>query len=148
LKINALTSLLQTTRSTAETAPARSSGAARLNAEGIPNTGKVMQIMRNYDLHNISYGELEQMSRELEKAGAIPDGRLLDYLPPPEGAFTMTGQGLAFADPGKTDFLRNLDHHLAYIEKYQASDFHSIFQVRRMADFYHNLDALGSAGKR
>jgi hypothetical protein len=148
MKIHALTSLFPATRNTAETAPARSSGAAGRYAEGMPNTGKVTQIMRNYDLHNMSYGELEKMTRELEKAGAIPDGHLLDYLPPPQGEFTMTGQGLAFADSGKTDFLRNLDNHLAYVEKYQASDFHTVFQVRRMADFYHNLDALESAGKR
>lgn len=107
------------------------------------STNQAAQIVRKYDLHNISYSEVEKMSMELQRAGVIPDGQLLDYLPPPEGQFSMKDGKLVFDGGEKHDFLKSLNNHLAYVEQHQA-DFSTIIQVRRMVDFYRNLDALGA----
>lgn len=109
---------------------------------GFESTEKAKEIMQRYNLHDLSYSELTKLGMELEKAGVIPKGHLIEYVPPPQGQFKMQGGNLVFDDFGKHDFMKNLEDHLAYAEKYQASDFSTIFHVRRMVDFYHNLDAL------
>lgn len=146
MKINAYTAALPIDQVSqrANSSKATSIGAKAAETVSIDNTSKAAQIMQNYDLHNISYSDVTEMATELHKAGAIPGGNLLDYLPPPEGEFKMQNGSLVFDGHGKKDFIKALDDHLAYVEKNQASDFSTIFQVRRMVNFYHNLDVLGT----
>lgn len=146
MKINAFTALstIDQVSNRTGTQKVANTGANTREAVSIDNTDKAAQIMQKYDLHNISYSEVTKMATELQEAGAIPGGKLLDFLPLPQGEYKMQNGSLVFDDHGKYDFIKALDDHLAYVEKNQASDFSTVFQVRRMANFYHNLDALGS----
>ncbi|GAB2861665.1 hypothetical protein GCM10027277_32980 [Pseudoduganella ginsengisoli] len=137
MRINAYTAIPQYTTSQ------KAAGRTVAETGSAESTNKAAQIMQKYNLRDISYADVTTMMMDLHKAGAIPGGNLLDYLPPPEGEFKMQGGNLVSVDTGKSNFLHRLDSHLAYVEQNQASDFSTIFQVRRMAGFFHNLDALG-----
>lgn len=131
----------QSTKSAAA-AMSLSAGNATVPASGFESIEKAKEIMQRYNLHDLSYADLTKLGMELEQAGVIPKGHLIEYVPPPQGQFKMEGGNLVFDGSGKHDFMQNLQDHLAYAEKYQASDFSTIFHIRRMVDFYYNLDGL------
>lgn len=147
MKINAYTGLSTIDQIDVRSDPqkATSKGASAAETVSIDSTNKAALVMQKYNLHNISYSEVTNMAMELQKAGAIPAGNILDYLPPPQGEFKMQNGTLLSDNHGKSDFIKSLDDHLAYVEKNQASDFSTIFQIRRMVNFYHILDSLESA---
>jgi hypothetical protein len=146
MKISAYTALstIDLVNAKTDAKKASSNGITAAEPVSIDSTNKAAQIMQKYNLHNISYSEVTNLAMDLQKTGAIPGGNLLDYLPPPEGQFKMQNGTLVSDNHGKGDFIKALDDHLAYVEKNQASDFSTLFQVRRMVNFYHNLDSLGS----
>lgn len=44
--------------------------------------GKVAEIVERYNLRNISYTDLQSMTKELMDAGALQPSQMIDFLPP------------------------------------------------------------------
>lgn len=111
---------------------------------------KATHIMRNYDLHNMAYPEVVKMGRELNNAGVITDGQML-MMSAPGGEHLKLVDGKTVFDSNeknivyeKKDYLKNQELHLAYVEKYQASDISTITHVKSLVNLLHNLDALNA----
>ena len=148
MQIASVISPIQVSQASMQAAPATVATTAQKVTESVnlETAGKAKQTMEKYDLHNISYGEVNVMVKELADAGVISEGHLLDYTSLPDGEFNYVDGKVAFLNSAyeKKDFLKNLDDHLAYVETYQASDISTVTHMRRMVNLFHNLDALSA----
>ncbi len=68
-------------RSISVTVDSSDSGAQRLQRMA-EKGGKVAEIVDRYNLRNISYTDLQTMTKELMAAGALKESEMLDFLPP------------------------------------------------------------------
>ena len=83
------------------------------------------EIMRRYDLHNVSYDEVTGMGRELFDAGAITGEELMDLTAPYFEVFDSKLNRLT--DTGaRRDYLGDLQKGLEFQKRSAASDRKSI----------------------
>ena len=76
--------------SVAENTASKTSESASPKAEADPQAA-ARSIMTHYDLRNITYKEMEALGRELVAAGALPEDKLLDFIPLPSGQIRVDG---------------------------------------------------------
>lgn len=146
MDITSPTSLVQVAQLTqTSTATTRISAPERKEARGanLDKADKAAQIMKNYDLHNITYKEKGKMAGELYEAGVIT-GEQRMMMTAPQGRHIMVNGSLVFDDYGKKDYLKESELALAFAEKNQASDIRSLTYMRTMDNLLHNLDTLRS----
>lgn len=146
MDITSPTSLVQVAQLTqTSTATTRISAPERKEARGanLDKADKAAQIMKNYDLHNITYQEKGKMAGELYEAGVIT-GEQRMMMTAPQGRHIMVNGSLVFDDYGKKDYLKESELALAFAEKNQASDIRSLTYMRTMDNLLHNLDTLRS----
>lgn len=81
-----------------------SSAATQLKSDGVVDDASVAKsnqsvnlqadaksIMAKYDLTHITYGEMAKLGKELVDAGALPEDKLLDFIPLEPGRISMDG---------------------------------------------------------
>ena len=118
----------------------------------LDKSGNGKQVMKQYDLHNISYPEIVKMGRDLYNAGVINGEQMLmitapggEHLKLVDGkAKLLTSDEMKEVRYEKKDYLKNQELHLAQVEKYQASDFSTVKYARNLVNVLHNLEALAS----
>ena len=78
------TSLLKAAagRALSGTTDSNSAASAKRLQEMADKGGKVADIVDRYNLRNISYTDLQAMTKELMGAGALKETEMLDFLPP------------------------------------------------------------------
>jgi hypothetical protein len=69
-----------------------------LGAELVPNNTQQVNlqtdaksIMAKYDLTHITYGDMAKLGKELVDAGALPENKLLDFIPLEPGRISIDG---------------------------------------------------------
>ncbi|MBI3283510.1 MAG: hypothetical protein HYZ65_01480 [Burkholderiales bacterium] len=148
MKIDSVISSIQVSQNNRQAVPATAATVQKVaETVSLEKADQATQIMKKYDLHNISHPEIGSMIMELYKAGVIPEDHLLDFTEPSwqndELWFATTGKVVKSNPNEKIDYIARVDLMLAAAERDQMSE-SSVNYARKFANFFHNLDALNA----
>ncbi|MBI3283511.1 MAG: hypothetical protein HYZ65_01485 [Burkholderiales bacterium] len=150
MQIASVISSIQISQAGRQAAPTKDIVTAQKTAEtvSLETADQATQIMKNYDLNNISHSEVVEMTGKLHDAGVITFFQMAMLNAPPIESFLKLVDGKTVIDNSdekevfskKIDFLKNMELGLASAEK--EGDVSSINVMRDLVNLLHNLDAL------
>lgn len=70
-----------------------------------PNA-QATEVFQRYNLRSISFADMEQLGRELVAAGALPQDKLLDFIPLRPGGIRVDGGHASFAADVPVDMIQ------------------------------------------
>lgn len=106
------------------------------------------EIMKDYDLKNISYSSLEEMGGKLRDSGVISDYEFLIILAPPSATMPDNAVNILEGEVGRSDvttshnMITHLEKMLEMQKEFNASDKKSIEIAQRRVDLIHYLNNL------
>lgn len=152
MQINSITSSTQLIQTDSKKTTSTNAVAASITSASVQldTMNKASQIMKNFDLHDISHTEVLQMSRELHEAGVISFFQMAMFSAPPiesslklvdgKTVFDRSDENVVFSK--KIDFLNNIELGLSSAE--ENGDESSISVMKTMVNILHNLEATRS----
>lgn len=128
------------------TASSSDSGAQRLQRMA-EKGGKLAEIVDRYNLRNISYTDLQAMTRELMAAGALKESEMLDYLPPSTEYSSLDGSRNVDWNAPK-DYIKLVEQQINAQENGFATDASTLKYLKYQLELMQRFErpALGNGG--
>ena len=111
-----------------------------VNAE---KSSAAKDILADYDLHNISWNEINTLGRKLYDAGVFDGEQMLNFSAPHFGKFN----GVSLSADEKIDYPATLGQAIASVKRSNPSDVKSIQHLEKVEQMLLNLLSLQSGSK-
>lgn len=88
-----------------------------VNKQSIDAARATESIVEKYNLRNISYSDLQTMTKDLLEVGALKESQYLDFLPPSEEFASLDGSRILDWNQPK-DYIKIIEDQIAFTKRY------------------------------